>query len=160
MKRQARISILSILLILLIAAAAMLTGCTETPAGNGGAGNETGGELTNTAYGFEIVAERTLGEGGTAFTFTVVNGEGKATVYTIHTDASDLRTALSENGLIPAGNKGDLVNTVDGITADWNVDQGWWMLVANGSTEMVNYGVDDAAITAGSDYAFIYKRGF
>jgi hypothetical protein len=151
MKRQTRISMLSILLILLIAAAAVFTGCTQPTTGN-----ETG-----LPYGVtEIVAERDLGAGDTTFTFTVVNGEGNATVYTIQRNASDLRTALTEHGLIPAGNKGDLVNTVDGITADWSVDQGWWMLAAGGSTEMLNYGVDDAAITEGADYAFIYKKGF
>ena len=52
------------------------------------------------------------------------------------------------------------MNTVDGITADWNVDQGWWKLLANGSMDMLNYGVDDAAITAGADYAFVYTKGF
>ena len=158
MKRQARISVLSILLILLIAAAAVLSGCTVPPADEGNTPGD-GAEET-LAYGAEIVAERTLGEGEVSFTFTVVNGENKATVYTIKTNATDLRTALTENGLIPAGNKGDLVNTVDGITADWNADQGWWMLAANGSQEMLTYGVDDAKIEAGADYAFIYKKGF
>ena len=151
MKRQLRISFLSILLILLIAAAAVLTGCTQPT-------TEHEGGLP---YGMtELVAERAVGEGETTFRFTVINGEGKATVYTIKTNASDLRTALTENGLIPAGKPGDLVNTVDGITADWSVDQGWWMLAAGGSTEMLTYGVDDAAITEGADYAFIYKKRF
>ena len=34
------------------------------------------------------------------------------------------------------------------------------MLAANGSQEMLTYGVDDAKIEAGADYAFIYKKGF
>ena len=158
MKRQVWKSMLSVLLVLLIAAAVMMTGCTTPPpTPEVETGGETGGE---TAYGAEIVATYEKGEGATAFTFTVVNREGKATVYTIKTDQANLRGALSENGLIPAGNPGDLVNTVDGITADWNADQGWWKLVANGSTDMLNYGVDDAKITAGADYAFIYTKGF
>ena len=142
MKRQVSISISSILLILLIAAAAMFTGCAP---------RTTVGEA-------EIIAEKTLGNGATTFTFTVVNAENKATVYTIQTDAENLRGALTENGLIPEGNPGDLVNTVDGITADYSVDEGWWKLLANG--EMVNYGVDDATITEGADYAFVYTKGF
>ena len=78
MKRQARISVLSILLILLIAAAAVLSGCTVPPADEGNTPGD-GAEKT-LAYGAEIVAERTLGEGEVSFTFTVVNGESKATV--------------------------------------------------------------------------------
>ena len=150
------------LLLLLVAAAVVLTGCNSSPVGGETPGGEnSGGETTNTTYGgAEIVAERTLGDGAITFTFTVVNPENKATVYTISTDAENLRGALTENNLIPAGNTGDMVVTVDGITADWNVDQGWWKLVANGSMDMVNYGVDDAAITAGANYAFIYTKGF
>ena len=158
MKRQVWTSLLSILLVLLIAAAVVMTGCTtpeSTPEENG-----AGGETTNTAYGAEITARRELGEGAVTFTFTVVNAEKKATVYQIKTDATNLRGALIENGLIPEGKAGDLVNTVDGITADWSVDQGWWQLLANGSTDMLTYGVDDAKITAGADYAFVYTKGF
>lgn len=142
MKRQVSISISSILLILLIAAAAMFTGCAPR----------------TTVGDAEIIAEKTLGNGATTFTFTVVNAENKATVYTVKTDAENLRGALTENGLIPEGNPGDLVNTVDGITADYSVDESWWKLLCNG--EMVNYGVDDAAIAEGADYAFVYTRGF
>jgi hypothetical protein len=93
MKRQARISLLSILLILLIAAAAVLTGCTVPPADEGNTPGD-GAEET-LAYGAEIVAEREIGAGAVTFRFTVVNGENKATVYTIRTDAADLRTALT-----------------------------------------------------------------
>ena len=160
MNKQIWKSLLSVLLVLLIAAAVMMTGCNGTTEPEGEGNGEVGGEVQNTAYGAEIAEEKELGSGATTFTFTVVNAENKATVYTIKTDAANLRDALTENGLIPAGNKGDLVDTVDGITADWNVDQGWWKLLANGSMEMLNYGVDDAAITENADYAFVYTKGF
>ena len=142
MKRLTLTSVVSVLLCVLIAAAALLTGCS-----------------TPTTYGdAEIVARETCGTGSVTFTFTVINGENKATVYTIKTDSENLRGALTENGLIPAGNKGDLVNTVAGITADYSVDQSWWKLLENG--EMANYGVDDAGITEGISYAFVYTIGF
>ena len=159
MKKQIWTSLLSILLVLLIAAAVMMTGCNGTSTTDENHG-EAGGQTQETAYGAEIVEKKELGGGTMAFTFTVVNKENKATVYTMKTDAVNLRDALTENGLIPAGNKGDLVNTVDGITADWSVDQGWWKLLANGSMEMLNYGVDDAVIITGADYAFVYTKGF
>ncbi len=142
MKRQIVTSSVSVLLILLIAAAAMLTGCAP---------QTTVGDAT-------IIAEKELGTGATTIVFTVVNPKNEATVYTIKTDAENLRGALTENGLIPAGNAGDMVVTVDGITADYSVDQGWWKLLIDG--EVANVGVDDCIITAGGQYAFVYTRGF
>ena len=113
MKRQIVTSSVSVLLILLIAAAAMLTGCAPQ----------------DTSVDATIIAEKELGTG-----------------------------ALTENGLIPAGNVGDMIVTVDGITADYSVDQGWWKLLIDG--EMANVGVDDCTVTEGGQYAFVYTRGF
>lgn len=141
MKKQLFTSTLSVLLILLIAAAAMLTGCAPR----------------TTLGDAEIVAEKELGTGAITITFTVVNAENKATVYTIKTDAENLRGALTENGLIPAGNVGDMVYTVDGITTDWSKDQSWWCLY-QGET-MADTGVDGMLIEEGGAYAFVYTRG-
>ena len=145
MRRQVFTSTMSLLLILLIAAAAMLTGCGRP----GGHGTALGGA--------EIVERYGMGSGETTITFTVVDDENKAVVYTLHTDATNLRGVLTECDLIPAGNPGDMVTTVCGLTADWSVDQGWWCLY-EGDT-MANTGVDGMTLTEGGSYTFVYTRG-
>ena len=94
-----------------------------------------------------------LGEGATEFAFTVVDKDGNETVFEIHTDKTIVGDALLELELI-AGDEGDYglyVKTVNGITADYNVDKTYWAFYINGEYAMS--GVDTTKIIAGDSYS-------
>lgn len=95
-----------------------------------------------------------LGEGAVKFTFTVVDGDGKETVFEIHTDKTTVGDALLEHALI-AGEEGEFglyVKTVNGITADYDVDGTYWAFYVN--EEYAMSGVDKTSITEGDSYSF------
>ena len=99
-----------------------------------------------------------LGEGATEFVFTVVDKDGNETVFEIHTDKTIVGDALLELELI-AGDEGDYglyVKTVNGITADYDVDKTYWAFYINGEYAMT--GVDATNITAGDSYTFKVEK--
>lgn len=105
-------------------------------------------------------AEQTtvLGEGAQQFTFTVVDKDGNEANFEIHTDKETVGAALLDLGLI-AGDEGDYglyVKTVNGITADYDVDQTYWAFYVNGEYAMT--GVDATAVEAGATYSFKVEK--
>ncbi len=94
------------------------------------------------------------GEGDTVFSFTVVDGEGKETAFEIHTDKTIVGEALLAVGLIEGedGAYGLYVKRVNGILADYDVNQTYWAFYVNGEYGMT--GVDQTEITAGDTYMF------
>ena len=99
-----------------------------------------------------------LGEGITQFTFTVVDKEGKETVFEIHTDKEIVGEALLELDLIEGedGAYGLYVKTVNGIAADYDVDQTYWAFYVNG--EYATSGVDTTPIEEGMIYTFKVEK--
>ena len=97
------------------------------------------------------VSDKTFGSG--AKTVQVeVKAEEQSVTFTIKTDADTLGAALKEHDLI-AGEEGAFglyVKTVNGILADYDVDQTYWSLTKNG--EMMMVGVDGATIADGEHY--------
>ena len=99
-----------------------------------------------------------------------VSGEKHITVEIVHSDLSEAEFAydtseeylgalLLSEGLI-AGSEGAYglyVETVDGETADYAVDGGWWRLSCNGEDSAV--GVDAVVIHDGDQYAWTYTTG-
>lgn len=99
-----------------------------------------------------------LGEGNTEFTLTVTDKEGAESSFTIHTDKGNVGDALTEIGMI-AGEEGDYglyVKTVNGVTADYDVDQTYWAFYING--EYASTGVDATPVTAGDIYSFKVEK--
>ena len=99
-----------------------------------------------------------LGEGNTEFTLTVTDKEGAESSFTIHTDKETVGDALTEIGMI-AGEEGDYglyVKTVNGVTADYDVDQTYWAFYING--EYASTGVDATPVTAGDIYSFKVEK--
>lgn len=95
-----------------------------------------------------------LGEGSTKFMFTVVDKEGVETRFEIHTDKETVGEALLELGLV-AGDDGEYglyVNTVNGITVDYDTDGVYWAFYVNDEYAMT--GVDATTITEGDTYSF------
>lgn len=99
-----------------------------------------------------------VGEGQTVFTFNVVDGEGTETVFEVHTDAETVGAALLACELIAGEDSeyGLYVKTVNGITADYNVDQTYWAFYINGEYAMT--GVDSTNVVAGDTYTFKVEK--
>ena len=107
-----------------------------------------------TAAGDETTPITVKGEGATVFYFNVVDKDGNATKFEIHTDKTIVGDALLELGLI-AGEEGPYglyVKTVNGITADYETDGTYWAFYEGDDYGMT--GVDLTEIKAGATYAF------
>lgn len=102
-----------------------------------------------------VQTEKTvIGEGQTTFLFTVVDKDGHTTNFEIHTDKETVGDALLEADLISGetGEYGLYVKTVNGITADYDVDKTYWAFYIN--DEYALAGVDLTAIEDGTTYTF------
>ena len=99
-----------------------------------------------------------VGVGATQFTFEVVDGEGATTIFTVNTDKATVGEALLDVELI-AGEESEYglyVKTVNGITADYDVDQTYWAFYIDGEYAMT--GVDATEVTGGSTYSFKVEK--
>ena len=146
MKLTSNKKITSLLLcMMLIVAMALTAGC-------GGKKQE------NPSSAGQEVSVNKLGEGKTQFNFTVVDKDGKETAFDIHTDKTTVGEALLELGLIEGeeGAYGLYVKQVNGITADYDVDQTYWAFYVNGEYAMS--GVDTTEIENGAEYSFKVEK--
>ncbi len=100
-----------------------------------------------------------VGEGSTQFDFTVTDQDGVETQFEVHTDKTIVGEALQELGLIDGDESeyGLFVKTVNGITADYDVDGVYWAFYING--EYAQEGVDSTEIKEGDSYAFKVEKG-
>ena len=99
----------------------------------------------------------TLGEGAKTAVVEVKAGDQKVT-FTIKTDKDTVGAALLEHGLI-AGDQGAYglyVKTVNGMLADYDVNQSYWAFYING--EMAMTGVDGTEIVEGAVYTLEYTK--
>lgn len=97
--------------------------------------------------------------GSKQITVEVIHKDGTQAEFSYATDKEFLGELLVEEGLI-SGDKGAYgiyVSTVDGETADFAVDGGWWQLSQDG--ESVTVGADALPITDGSTYTWAYTLG-
>ena len=95
-------------------------------------------------------------EGSKAITFEVVLKDGSSTERTITTDAEYLADALVEEGLVEYAADG-FYTTIDGVTADWSVDESWWCITKDG--EMTSVGMNQQVIADGEHYEATYTIG-
>ena len=123
-----------ILCIVLIAAMALFTGCSDKKA-------------------------NTVGDGDKSFTFIVVDGEGAEETFEVKTDAQTVGEALMDEGLIEGeeGQYGLYVKVVNGITADYDKDGTYWAFYIGEEYAMT--GVDMTDIEDGETYAFKVEKG-
>ena len=112
-------SSVSILLAVLIAAMALLAGCTTAKIGGGDT-------PTTTAAPDEVI---TVGEGATSFSFTVTFLDGSGKQYTVKTDKTTVGEALLDAGLISGSESeyGLMVDTVDGVKLDYTADKAYFV---------------------------------
>ncbi len=87
-----------------------------------------------------------------------VEVQDRSVTFTVRTDRKTLGEALVDNKLIQGENGayGLYVKVVNGITADYDVNQSYWALCKNG--ESVQTGVDGVEISDGEHYELIYTK--
>lgn len=138
--RSKKLFSLLLCMMLIVAMACSTTGCNEkTPP-------------------VQQTESQRIGEGDTKFTFLVFDKDGEETAFEVHTDQEIVGAALLELGLI-SGDEGEFglyVKTVNGITADYEVDQTYWAFYVNG--EYATSGVDTTKIQPGDVYAFRVEK--
>lgn len=92
-----------------------------------------------------------LGEGATTL-IVEVKADDRQVTFTIHTDKTTVGAALQEHGLLEGDESeyGLFIKKVNGIIADYDVDQAYWGFFVNGEYAMT--GVDSTNIEEGVTY--------
>lgn len=98
-----------------------------------------------------------VGQGSKEMVVEVKAGE-KSVKFTVHTDETTVGAALLANNLIAgdAGQYGLYIKEVNGITADYDVNQTYWAFYIDG--EYAVSGVDSTDITEGAVYQLEYTK--
>ena len=98
-----------------------------------------------------------LGEGKTTVTVKV-EVEKNTVTFTLKTDKENLADAMNEHGLIEGteGDYGLYIKKINGITADYDKDQRYWLLYVNGEYAMAS--ADNTEITENAVYTFKYTK--
>ncbi|MCM1188686.1 MAG: DUF4430 domain-containing protein [bacterium] len=96
--------------------------------------------------------------GAKSITIEVVNQSSETENYKVDTDAEYLRQAMEEaDGLTFSGTEseyGMMVDTVNGVRADYTLDGAYWSFYING--EYCNYGIDTQPVADGDAFSIIY----
>ena len=102
--------------------------------------------------------DNVLGEGETTFTLKVVDKDGNESTFEINTDKTTVGDALVELGLLEGeeGDYGLYIKKVNGITADYDVDQTYWAFYIDGEYAMT--GVDKTDIEDGKTYTLKVEK--
>ena len=97
--------------------------------------------------------------GGKTITVTVVHKDGSEKAFTCTTEEEFLGPVLVAENIVVAeyGDFGLFFNTVDGETADWNVDGGWWQVFVG--EESATLGADALPIADGDSFKLVYTIG-
>ena len=111
------------------------------------------GLWTNAIY----LEDAEFGNGKTTVQVEVKANEQSVT-FTINTDKTILGDALIEYDLITGedGPYGLYIKDVNGITADYDIDQSYWSFYKNG--EYMTTGVDGTEIADGEHYELVYTK--
>lgn len=97
--------------------------------------------------------------GDKEITVEVIHSDGSQMDFTYETDLEYLGELLEKEGLISGTESeyGLFVDTVDGETADYAVDGGWWQLACNGEASQT--GADSVVLRDGDVYTWTYTIG-
>lgn len=107
--------------------------------------------------GATYTEDREFGKGAKTLTVKVEQGDNSVT-FTIHTDRETVGEALIEHGIVEgeAGAYGLYIKKVNGITADYDVDQSYWSFYLGES--YASSGVDTTKIEEGIIYRLVYTK--
>lgn len=94
-----------------------------------------------------------------SFKVVVTDLDGKETVFEYTCNAASVGEALVAEGLIEGHETeyGLYIDTVNGITADWDNDQTYWAFYING--EYATTGIDGTEIVADTTYGLTLTKG-
>ena len=97
--------------------------------------------------------DTTLGSGSKTITVQVTAGD-KSITFTLKTDKETLEDVMKENSLVEGDDSqfGLYVKKVNGILADYDVDQTYWGLTENGETTAT--GASGVMVKDGAVYEF------
>ncbi len=97
--------------------------------------------------------------GAKEVTISVIDDKGAQTDYDVHTDAEYLAEVFDEiDGLTVEGTAGDYglyINTVNGVTADYEKDGAYWSIYVN--DEYGQYGADTQPVADGDSFKLAYE---
>ena len=97
-------------------------------------------------------------EGSKEIVIKVVDSDKKVTTYELKTDAKYLKEAMDEaEGLTYSGTEGDfgmMIDTVNGVRADYTLDGAYWSFLIN--DEYCNYGISEQPIEDGDVCSIVY----
>lgn len=130
------VSVVALLILCLLA-----TGCQAEPVATGIWADAT------------YTADTTLGEGATVLT-VVVSAEDTSVTFTINTDKETVGAALLEHDLIEGAD--GMYTVVNGMTADYNVDQTYWAFYENDA--YANQGMDTTTINPEVTYKLVQSK--
>lgn len=87
-----------------------------------------------------------------------VKAEDKSVTFTIHTDKETLGEALIEHKIVEGedGPYGLYIKTVNGILADYDIDQSYWAVSKNGESSAT--GIDSIKFLDGEHYELVYTK--
>ena len=98
--------------------------------------------------------------GSKSVTLEVVSSSAEKTVYPLQTDAEYLSQAMEEaEGLTFTAEEGPYglsVSSVNGETADFNIDGAYWGFFVNG--EYCNYGISQQPVHDGDVFTIAYTK--
>ena len=96
--------------------------------------------------------------GTKSITIEVVDNNADTTTYDLSTDAEFLRQAMEEaEGLTFSGSESEyglMVDTVNGIRADYVEDQAYWSFYVN--DDYCNYGIDTQPVNDQDKFSIVY----
>ena len=94
-----------------------------------------------------------------SFKVIVTDLDGNETAFEYTSNAASVGEALVAEGLIEGHETeyGLYIDTVNGITADWDADQTYWAFYING--EYATTGIDGTEIVADTTYGLTLTKG-
>ena len=98
-------------------------------------------------------------EGTKEVVIKVVDNNKETTTYELKTDAKYLKEAMDEaEGLKYSGTEGQyglMIDTVNGIRADYTLDGAYWSFYVN--DQYCNYGISEQPIEDGDVFSIVYE---
>ncbi len=91
-----------------------------------------------------------------SFTVIVVHMDGTEKTFQYQTNEDYLGPVLVEEGLIEEAASPGMYDTVDGVKADYSVDQSYWAFYEGDNYAM--QGMDDTLITDGAVYKLVHTK--
>lgn len=110
-------------------------------------------------FGVYMAAKPETTQGSKTITVSVTHKDGTEKDFTYHTDEEYLGPCLLAEGLVEGenGSFGLMITTVDGETADWNVDKSYWALYIG--QEYASTGADTTPVNDGDSFGLVYTIG-